>query len=327
MRRSVLLLSAVLCLASCELRSLYEEGVTPVDVLVCTDWSQLGGEPEGATILFYPETGDKPYMFRTNSVRRTVVSVPTGIYDVLVFNRTPEEYGTLSVADMNSLSRIRCVLDEKIASWLGRSEDAGRTVCEPEEMVTGRTDRFEVTKKVGVETDGRVSDSVMVRVERMMYQAVVTVRVKGIHNVRAVRSYITGMAGDILLSTRESADSVAAHVLESWTVTRDEDDYTEGVITASFRCLGLPDGPLHNVSLRDNVIYLKFLLVDNKTVLEFVLPVGSLVEQNEADFAFTVDVEDSGIVLPDVKPEGGEESGFDFDIEDWGEFQDYDVPV
>jgi len=326
------LATMALSMASCELRPLYEEGVTPVKVLVCMDWTQLGLDPDGATILFYPASGGKPYTFKTNSVKRSIVKVPSGNYTVMIFNRTVDEFGTMTFAGLNQMGTASCILESKLFSWLGRGTEIGRTVYEPEEIVVGRTDNFQVRliedyyMIPGADTLAYV-DSVMVRSLRMVKTGKISVRVNGIHNIRSVRSYLTGMAGGGLLATRSASDTIATHVLESWTVRRDESDYTKGYITTNFQCMGLPPQYKVDQQAENNRLYMEILLVDNKTRLTFNFNVGKLIEDNDDDLTVNLVIEDDPLTLPDVEPEGGSSSGFDVTLDEWGEPQDIVIPA
>lgn len=326
------LATMALSMASCELRPLYEEGVTPVKVLVCMDWTQLGLDPDGATILFYPENGGSTYAFKTNGVKRSIVKVPSGYYTVMVFNRTADEFGTMSFAGLNKMGTARCILESKLFSWLGRNDTLGRTVYEPEEIVVGRTDHFQVRliedyyMIPGADTLAYV-DSVMVRSLRMVKTGTVKVRVNGIQNVRSVRAYLTGMAGGAYLSTRSSTDTLATHVLENWTLDRESGDYTKGYVSSEFQCLGLPPSFKNNQLPQNNKLHIDFLLVDNKTLLSYQFNVGDLIVEKDSDLTVKLIINGSAITLPDVKPEGSSSSGFNVTLDDWGESQDVFIPA
>lgn len=330
------MLTAVLAVAvtSCDLRPLYIEGETPVEVLVLTDWTQLGGDPTGSTICFYPEDqGKTPLTFKTNSVTRTVVNVPSGYYTVQVFNRTVDEFGTMRFTGMESLSTVRAILEEKLFSWVGRADTVGRTVYEPEEIVVGRADHFYV-RTIGERTtslrtkadsgSGMEIDSVQVTPQRVRYAGTVSVRIHGIHNIRSMRAYLTGMAGEAYLATRSAGETLATHVLESWRLDRDTGDYTKGWVRGEFHCFGLPDQYKGDRRAENNRLVLEFRLVDNKTVIRRIVEAGAMVDQNEAERTDNIVVE-TAIVLPDVKPEEGSESGFDVTFTDWDD--PIDIPV
>jgi len=328
---------ACVTVSSCDFRPLYIEGETPVEVLVVTDWTQLGADPEGSSIYFYPEGGGEPSAFRTNSVTRTIVKVPSGYYTVLVFNRTVDEYGTMKFDGMKSLAGAEAILEDKLFSWTGRSDTVGRTVYEPEEIVVGRNDHFYVRtmdERMKESTKGDADayaaiDSVSVKPRRMVYAGNVSVRVNGIQNVRSVRAYLTGMAGEAYLATRSAGDTLATHVLEDWKVERDETDYTKGYVKTGFSSFGLPEQYVGEPAPLNNRLVIQFRLVDDETVVGYTIDVGSEVQQVEKELVvnFVVEKDNAGkaIVLPDVKPSGSRESGFDVQFKDWDD--PIDIPV
>lgn len=338
---SVLVIVIVFVNFSCDRRDIYEEEESPVKVIVNTNWSELGSVPEGATIMFYPESGKAPYTFKTNSVSRSLVSVPSGYYTVLVFNRTVDEFGTLSFHGMDALGTAGITLLDKKVSWIDTRQDTiGRVVYEPEAIVVGRTDHFHVrslpdriynlhsTTRADFDDMDVDYDSVDVYEKKMLYTAYISVRVKGINNIKSIRGYINGMAGGAYLATRSASDSLGTYTLESWTLNRDATDYSTGTVNTNFECLGLPEQYLQNRQADNEKLLIRFLLVDNQTVVTRTFDVGDLIYQNDDELLLDLNL-DMGTEdpLPDVKPEGGSESGFDITIEDWGDTINVVVPL
>jgi len=168
-----------------------------------------------------------------------------------------------------------------------------------------------------------------------VYTAYVTVRVYGIHNLRAARGGISGMAEGVNLSTGRGTSGSVSHVLETWSVSRDSDDKTKGNVYTSYRCLGLPDR-----ETRSSIFTISFLLVDGKTVCDYGFQVGDRIEVDDIlkRLKLSIGIDgnepqepsmnadpDRPVILPDVIPTG--ESGFTADLEDWGDTQLIDVPV
>jgi len=334
----VALLALVIGATSCEFRPLYRESETPVDVVVLVDWTQLGGDPEGATILFYPEDQTKrAWEFKTNSVTRTIVQVPSGYYTVQVFNRTVDEFGSMSFDGIPSLPTGRAILDSKLFSWVGRADSIGRTVYEPEEIVVGRTDHFYVRKLterhvLNREQTGTVwsfttdMDSVIVTPKRMVYDATVSIRIDTLQSLKSARAYITGMAGSMYLATRTSGDTLATHVIEKWSIERDAIDYTKGYLKGTFKCFGLPEQYLAEPHEINNKLVLQLMLVDEKTIVQEIRFEGEKVVQNVNDLTVLI-VDENPIALPNVPPAGGGASGFDVTFQDWGDPEDIPIAI
>lgn len=339
MKRLLLILCpmVVLMTLSCQRREIYVEGKTALPVIVSIDWRYLGGDPTGTTIYFYPEDGTTPYAFRTNSVSNATVQVPSGYYTVIAFNRTVDEFGTMHFEHMEHLGTASAVLDYKYFAWVDNVGTFPRTVYEPEVIVCGRTDHFEVRERsteyiddyYSTRVDGNfVPDTCFVTPRQMVMTATVKVRVHGIQNVSTARGFLSGMAGADYLATRSATDTLATHVIESWSIQRDDTDYTQGYVVGQFRCFGLPDAYKTVKQRLNNHLYLQLMLVDNKTILTAEFDVGHLIEEFANELIVNVVVgDDNPIIAPDVEPVGGSSSGFDVYVEDWGDTEDVVVAM
>jgi len=316
--------------SSCKRDPLYYMGQNLVRVVVNMDWSYLGELPDGASIYFYPENKGQTYSFITNDVRSTTVMVPSGYYTVMVFNRTTEEYGTMHFRDMNSMSDACALLNFKYSTWTGISDTVGHTVYEPEAIVSGVVNHVyihDITEAVVDEKSpwGYRCDTVGVVPQQFVLTGAVSIRVNGIHNAKSVRAYLTGMGGGIYMVPRTTCDSLCTHILESWNMTRDQSDYTKGYFTSYFRCFGLPDMYRQEQDKKNNRLHVEVMLVDESTLIKKDWDVGTLIKEYVSELRLTLDVSD--LNLPDVKPKGGTESGFDITIGEWDDPVDIDVPL
>jgi len=356
----VSLFSAVM-LSSCEHLEIYREGKTAVPVIVTMDWRNLGSSPSSATIYFYPEDGGAPHSFKTNSVAKASVNVPSGYYTVLVFNRTVDEFATMHFEDLEGLSLARAMLDSKYFSIYGTADSVGRTVHEPEQIVVGRSEHFYVSERTSGYVEGQRTISVQrslsggavltravgdvqpdtckVIPERRVMTATIKVRVEGLQNIKTVSGYLTGMAGGMYLATGDATDNSVTHVIESWTFERDAGDYTKGYLVGTFSCFGLPEQFMAQKDVLAanngtvNKLHVKMLLVDNKTVIDRTWNVSDRVVEDVKNLAVELTVgvnaapDDKPIDVPTVAPEGGSESGFDVTIKDWTKGEDVVVPM
>ena len=338
----------LLLAASCDRRDIYREGVTTRPAIVSMDWRNLGSDPTGASIYMYPESGTTPYVFKTNSVGKATVQVPSGYYTVLVFNRTVDEFGTMHFQDMSQLGYAKALLDSRYVAWVGTADSVGRTVYDPEIIVVGRTDHFcvhEVTSSTielyestrANDADGsstsQKQDTCYVTPQQVVMTGTIRVRVVGIQNVSSVRGYLTGLSGGLFLGTRSTTDTLATHIVENWTLQRDEGDYTKGYLVGTFQCFGLPEQFLANKSKLNNHLTLQLRLVDNKTIITTGFDVGDRIEEiaSELKVYLVVGVQattdDDPIVVPDVEPEDGSKSGFDVSLDDWEDPEDVVIPL
>lgn len=65
----------------------------------------------------------------------------------------------------------------------------------------------------------------------------------------------------------------------------------------------------------------------NKTVFEGDYDNVRVTEKDNGEGVITIYVEATTDKIPDVKPEGGSNSGFDVDVDGWGDEVDTDIPI
>ena len=94
----------------------------------------------------------------------------------------------------------------------------------------------------------------------------------------------------------------------------------DGHLTGELDVFGFDRSLSHSIAL-------KALLVDGKTVVEQMLTDITVEEETDSAGNITLFIDASvPETFPDVKPEGGSDSGFDVDVDEW-EDEEVDVPV
>ena len=100
MKKSLILVSCAVLMASCNFRHIVpEDEFDVVDKLIVdfdVDWSELDEKPTGLTLCFYP-TGDavtdtKNYIFHYNTVDHVQVKLPEQDYSLICFNQSETEF-------------------------------------------------------------------------------------------------------------------------------------------------------------------------------------------------------------------------------------------
>lgn len=323
----------VLCSVGCRLRDLYYEQLTPVQVRVNIDWTNFGVEPSGATILFYPEDGSAPYEFKTHNVDSEVVSVPAGFYNVLVFNLSKSEFGSFSFVGMDKYESAAILLEKGYFAWLDGADTIGRTVSEPEKIMSGVAEHFEVSgvehRYVKEKVSGQGSvyvwseklDTVTVTPKRIVFNGYISVHIKGIENVNSIRAYMTGLSGGVYLASRIGAPELATFVPQTWEIVTDKNDNSQGCLNGSFLCLGLPEQYRGFQVPSNSELRMELLLRDMATIVDTTFLVGDLIIESEEEFHLDLSLEVETPV-PEVVPYDGHDTGFDFDFEDWGDTED-----
>lgn len=323
-------------------------------VRVNVDWKRFFPfeRPTGMTVmLFSDDENGTVYTELTNTTTHAYVHIPAGTYHTLVFNQSITEFGSFSFRDMGTHSTA--VVASQVGSrWYTRSE-YGTVAVDAEWMAVGNEydcilEQQEIIEHGTITVNKNNTRSVLegelvdedyilahVTPRNIIQSVRVYVHVDGIYNLRSARAALSGMSEGYLLTQGKPLNSEVTYLIEEFAETRDPDDPTKGCIVGSFTCFGLPDD--HQATAEENNLFLQCLLVDNKTVKTFDIPVGDKIEKvitemtcqengetlTEEHIELHLHVE---IDLPDVEPVGGGSSGFDAEVEDWDE-EDVDVQM
>lgn len=323
-------------------------------VRVNVDWKRFFPfeRPTGMTVmLFSDDENGTVYTELTNTTTHAYIHIPAGTYHTLVFNQSITEFGSFSFRDMGTHSTA--VVASQVGSrWYTRGE-YGTVAVDAEWMAVGNEydcvlEQQEIiehgTITVNKNNTKSVSEGELVDEDyilahvtpRNIIQSVrVYVHVEGIYNLRSARAALSGMSEGYLLTQGKPLNSEVTYLIEEFAETRDPDDPTKGCIVGSFTCFGLPND--HQATAEENNLFLQCLLVDNKTVKTFDIPVGDKIEKvitemicqegretlTEEHIELHLHVK---IDLPDVEPVDGDSSGFDAEVEDWDE-EDVDVQM
>ena len=100
----------------------------------------------------------------------------------------------------------------------------------------------------------------------------------------------------------------------------DEGSPFNGTLTGTFNVFGIDFTQSHR-------LHLEAQLVDGKTVFEGDYDNVRVTEKDNGEGVITIYVEATTDKIPDVKPEPGSNSGFDVDVDGWGDEVDTDIPI
>lgn len=102
----LLFLSLSFC--SCERRELTYYEVS--EISVHADWSKSGLDEEesnyGATIVFYPRGGGEPIVFLLGDRSGSVIRLPEGVYDAVLFNRSFNDFSNIAFRGTNGYAML-----------------------------------------------------------------------------------------------------------------------------------------------------------------------------------------------------------------------------
>ena len=124
----------------------------------------------------------------------------------------------------------------------------------------------------------------------------------------------------------------ATQVIRYWSLDMDDNIHHVGHVDGIITTFGLPENETPS-TLRDSTLNVSALLVDNKTVADYVFNVGDKIEELKPNPGYRKlyrlvfgSKDDPAIVLPDVIPvESG--GGFTANVTDWDDEIEAEIPI
>ena len=339
-RWGILFFLLLLMLCSCERRELTYYEVSEITVIA--DWDDSGlNENEqqyGATIIFYPRDGGESKIFKMGDRSGEVVRLPMGVYDAVIFNRSFNDFGNISFRGTDAYRTLEAYA-RKVET---REEDGSRTenrtiVSSPDELAAGTLEGFTVTEDMlgnysqttyGRATPSRTTEdtpdkdvfTVRLYPKKLTREVLAVLHVEGLNNIRSSTCRLEGVSESVFLVTGE----VSAH-----TVTQEFNPSTSefipgspfnGTLTGRFEVFGLRTSGEHH-------LHLDALLVDGETRYTADYERVEVEEKDNGGGEIYLQVEVTTEKIPDVKPDGGSGSGFDVDVDGWGDEVGTDIPI
>ena len=352
MVRSLIYLAIVLTmvLTGCERRPLevYYHNVARVRVNV--DWETYFGEkPSGMTMLLYKD-GDQATISRTDhNVTTQTFNLSPGMYKLMVFNLSPDEFGSIRFENINSYENATARARD-ITSRVRRMWDAGVRYMTDPEPIGVAVDQFEITEEmikdylvfVDYRQRNNLPDTTDIVynevVDPMTTHLNVRVMVKGFKSMRSVEASITGMSDGFHMTRVDRTTETGIMLLDSWNATAIEGEDNKGWITTSISTFGLPFGKekAENREPEENVLTLAFLLKDGNVktftynvgkIMKYLTPSGDALTKAEVLRDIEVEIViDDPIDSPDLPPvDDADASGFDAHVDDWEEGDTYEI--
>jgi hypothetical protein len=297
-------------------------------VRIDVDWSNYDDElPSGMTVAIYPTNSNEPITITTNNINQVRTSLSPGLYHIEVMNYSKSEFGTLVFLEDSYGNPIGIQAKQTTTSWYIADDDEV-VAYEPEAFAFERQTNVTVPEENN-NIKSRSNDEILIATLQpvnIIHTVSVNVRLKGFKNLRSCAGAIQGMASAINYKTmRSSYDTDVTHLLESWSFVRDTDESDSGVLTSTFKSFGLSSD---NTGIaEDNTLKLTVQLVDNKTILNYVIHVGDKITKTGTR-TYSFDVTDV-IILPETEASNssGESSGFDVIVDDWSDEEDVGIEI
>ena len=333
-------ISIVLACVSCQPHDpFYFNNTYGANVGIDVDWSEFKEDNvDGMSLILFSSVDTTQSMrHTTNSINHVDLNLQPDEYIILVHNQAVAEFATIEFTGMNNLSTAKVFPERCYSDWY-RPREHEVLAVNPEWLAFDK-EEFLVTEDMIKDDDsyyephkGKNNGNSVVTLtpQNIIYTLHVSIKVKGIHNYRAGRATISGMADGYYPGIEEYNTQQVTHLLESWDAEKTythPDGVQDGNITSEISCFGLPAE--HNGNSTANMLRISLLLVDNKTIINHTFDVGDkfykkTVDGSSLHLYLDLQLPDQ---LPDVTPAEGNNghSGFDAEVDDWGEEENTEV--
>lgn len=327
---------------ACDRRELtyYDEA----EVTLTADWSQSGlsdtEQQYGATVIFFPQDGSEPKTVLMGDRTRQKVRLPAGIYDVIVFNRSFDDFGAVTF-EGNTFADFRATARKVETRVNPETRVTTRVIVQtPEEVAADTYAGFEATEamlgnyseeaiarmQTRSEGDTRAEETdperyVLRLTPRKLTRKVnVTVYVKGLHNVNYAIGTVDGVSENVGLCNGALPEGTVTQQFNLSDITFNEGSPFDGVMTGTFNVFAMECSDVRKMNLT-------FHLTDGETVVSNEFDTQVIPEEHPDDSTLEYEITLTPPKLPDVEPTEGEDAGFDVNVDGWGKPEDVDVPM
>lgn len=332
----ILMLTMVLSAAftGCR-RPLYYTDQEGMDVVVKVVWKAEvypeGEKPNGVTMYIFRD-GEFYKQYTTAEVDSSTVQLEAGRYRLFMITQSPEEFGQMEFDNMTDFENASVSVVETETKWYTRSPNE-ELIANPEMMTVGISDEFEISEAqvesylLNVEANTQVryyTVRVPIYPHSIVSQYWVTIYSDNADVLRSVRASTSGMARTFELTQDKTGDDEGTQFITHWSLTIDDPERRVGHVDGKITTFGFPRGESPS-QMRDSTLNVSALLVDNKTVEDYVFNVGNKITSDTPPEGYRAlyrlifgSVAAPAIHPPDVKPDS-EASGFDATVSDWEE--------
>ena len=265
--------------------------------------------PDGLRVQIYHDDGSNSVM--NVAPEGEIVQMRPGQHSILLYNNDTEY---IVFDDMNSFASARATTRTRTrSSYLGNSYiegDSENTVNEPDMLYGSYIEGYTAERKLE-------TDELPVTMHPLVFRYLVRYKFSGgLEYVALARGAMAGMASAVWLNSGRTADETAT-ILYDCTV----EDFG---VQACVRSFGVPDYPndLYKAPAVGKYGLNLEVMLKNGKIKSFDFDVTDQVAAQPQGGVIEVD----GLEITDEEGlEGG--SGFEVDIDDWGEYEDIELPL
>ena len=311
-------------LTGCERRALTYKQKLGYVIGIRSDWSALETKPLGESVMCYPRDGGAPTVVQTNSVNYTTVALKQGIYDIIVFNQIPSDFGRLNFRGLDAYNTLEIygVPMGKHESW----ESDLLCIEEPNSFAVQKLEGFEVTQEMVEHATTSALENTIIDFAppKVIYTIHIKIEVENIQYLRSARATISNFAGSYRFHDSQRIDNTAAHRLEQWELVVDKNDKTKGCLISVINTFGISDK-----EIKEKKLNLSIQLKDkDRTVVSESFGIDKLIKEHEKEMKLSLPLKITN-KLPEIDIEGGgdEDGGFDAEIGGWEGDVNQDVNI
>ena len=329
----------LLLFSACHRRPLVDEMPDRIPIPITILWKEAVVIPQNVSVLFYDDNGDLflEHVFENQGdVARSKVHLPIGKYTVVVFNEKRNQVDYVRMRGHEQLSTLEAFVTNSTSFYdvKGRSTTRDdKLVNQPGQLATLVTtidvspDMLREFNWGDIITPGLLEEFNQLTNLLPVIRTVVVdinIEVKGLNNARMpALGELRNMAGGFLIGQEiNTMDPVTTQFTINNRVY-DEGSLRDGHISTSIYSLGVMGNRNSTEDSQQKRILFDifYQLVDkDRTLVEHNLDVTDMIEfyidDNKTVFRLRLDLT-APEPLPDVKPEGGSDSGLGSELIDW----------
>jgi hypothetical protein len=336
-----ILIASLVLVCACDRRPLEYVSDDNTAVTIKYDWeTAVGAPPSGVTLMAYGSDGSTQQNISNNTTSMPL-NLGVGMWKMLSFNLSTTEFNSFTFNKMNNYDSAQVKLNDiESSTYTNGSWDAGVEYKQEPEDLAVITDTIRITEEMlsgstNFNTTGSDSTTKKYIIKEtprpVNTKLTIRIRVNNINSIKSSIGSINGMAGGYILTTHHASTDKATFLLQDMKATIDSTGATNGWLTINLSTFGLPYGK-ENINSRiddDNVLTLYLQLSDNKTEKLFTYNVGKIINYaQEVTRALepTSNVTQNllliindGPELPKIDNNSSGGSGFDAEVDDWGD--------
>lgn len=310
------------------------------EITVEADWSRAGLNEEGygATLMIYPADGRPAIKMPMGNREYTTVRLTEGRYRMLIFNRSHEDFGSIYFYG-NNYYDFRAQARKVETRTDPATKVTTRVVVDtPEELASDALEEFEVTEamlgnysnstkysgsksKANTRAEETDPDRYTVRFQpgKLTKRVQVEIFVPGLNNLRSAVGLIENICECSYLATGGTSEEKVTQQFTFDKMEFADGSPFDGTISGSCNVFGFNRDLPHRLTLET-------LLADGKTRTEETFDTQPEYIRLE-DGTLLIRIRLTAKKLPEVKPEGVPDSGFDVTVDEWGDPEESELPI